>query len=65
MKEETLEDEMQTLKTKIISGLFWRFGERITAQIISFFVTVVLARMLMPEQYGIIAIVTIFINLKL
>ena len=56
-------DEMQTLKLKTISGLFWRFGERITAQIISFVVSIVLARILMPEQYGIVAIVTIFINL--
>ena len=63
MNEKSIEDEMQILKTKTISGLFWRLGERITAQIISFFVTVVLARILMPEQYGIIAIVTIFINL--
>lgn len=57
------ENEIQTLKNKTISGLFWRFGERITAQIISFVVSVVLARILLPEQYGIVAIVTIFINL--
>ena len=55
--------EKESLKLKTVSGLFWRFGERITAQTISFIVSVVLARMLMPEQYGIIAIVTIFINL--
>lgn len=60
MKED---DEIQTLKKKTISGLFWRFGERITAQIISFVVSIVLARILLPEQYGIVAIVTIFINL--
>lgn len=56
-------NEIQTLKTKTISGLFWRFGERITAQLISFIVSIVLARILVPEQYGIVAIVTIFINL--
>ena len=57
------ENEIQSLKSKTISGLIWRFGERITAQIISFIVSIVLARLLLPEQYGIVAIVTIFINL--
>ena len=52
-----------SLKKKTISGLFWRFGERITAQIISFTVSIVLARILLPEQYGTIACVTIFITL--
>ena len=54
---------MDDLKSKTISGLIWRFGERITAQVISFIVSVVLARILLPEEYGIIAIVTIFINI--
>lgn len=58
-----MEKDINELKNKTISGLFWRFGERITAQLISFIVSVVLARILMPEEYGIIAIVIIFINL--
>lgn len=51
------------LKGKIISGLFWKFSERILAQGISFFVSLVLARMLLPEEYGIVALVLVFINL--
>lgn len=58
-----MQEEYENLKEKTISGLFWRFGERITAQGISFIVSIVLARILLPEQYGIVAIVTIFINL--
>lgn len=46
---------------KIVSGMFWRFGEKISAQLVSFVVAVVLARILMPEDYGIVAIVSIFI----
>ncbi|MCQ2570882.1 MAG: lipopolysaccharide biosynthesis protein [Candidatus Saccharibacteria bacterium] len=53
----------KNLKQRTISGLFWRFGERITAQLISFVVSIVLARLLLPEQYGTIACVTIFITL--
>lgn len=46
---------------KIISGMIWRFGEKITAQLVSFIVSIVLARILMPDDYGVVAIVTIFI----
>lgn len=44
------------LKEKTISGLFWQFSQKILLQLITFSVSVVLARMLMPEDYGIIAI---------
>ena len=37
--------------------------ERSGAQIISFIVSIILARLLEPSEYGIIAIITIFINL--
>lgn len=45
---------------KIVSGMIWRFGEKITAQAVSFAVSIVLARLLMPEDYGIVAIVMVF-----
>lgn len=51
------------MKEQIISGLFWKFGERILAQGVSFCVSLVLARMLLPEQYGVVALVLVFINL--
>lgn len=50
-------------KNNIISGFFWSFGERILAQIVSLVVGVVLARMLSPDDYGIISIVMVFITL--
>ena len=46
----------------IISGLFWTFGERITAQLVTTIVTIILARILDPYHYGIVSIVTIFIT---
>lgn len=52
-----------SLKSKIFSGLFWKFGERITAQIISLVVSVILARLLSPEDYGAVALVMVFITL--
>lgn len=46
----------------IKGGLIWSFGERITAQLVSTIVTIVLARLLDPTHYGIISIVTVFIT---
>ena len=51
------------LKNKAISGIIWKFLERISAQLITFVVSIILARIIAPEDYGIIALVTIFITL--
>ena len=53
---------MNDSKNKILSGLIWRFGERISAQVVTFIVSVVLARLLPTEAYGLITLVTIFIT---
>lgn len=54
---------MGTSKNSISGGLIWTFGERIAAQLVSTIITIVLARILLPEYYGMISIVTIFISL--
>ncbi|MEG2842778.1 MAG: lipopolysaccharide biosynthesis protein [Ruthenibacterium sp.] len=51
------------MKEKVFSGLFWKFSERMCAQLITFIVSIVLARLLTPADYGGIAIVNIFIAL--
>ena len=48
---------------KVFSGLFWSFGERISAQLVSTVVTIVLARLLSPDHYGAISLVTVFISI--
>lgn len=50
-------------KSKVLSGLIWKFGERISAQLVTLVVSIVLARLLSPEHYGAIAIVNIFITI--
>ncbi len=62
-KELTMEENTENIKGKALSGFAWRFSERLLTQGVSFLISVVLARLLMPEQYGVIAIVTIFISL--
>lgn len=51
------------IRTKILSGLIWKFAERISAQLVTLVVSIVLARLLSPSHYGAIAIVNIFIAL--
>ncbi len=49
------------MKSKsVLSNLIWRFAERCGAQGVSFIVSIVLARLLVPEIYGTIALVTVF-----
>lgn len=44
----------------VISNFIWRFAERCGAQLVTFIVSIVLARILAPEDYGTIALVTVF-----
>ena len=53
----------QHSKSKVLSSLFWKLLERGGAQGIQFIVQIVLARLLVPEPFGSIAIVMVFINL--
>lgn len=48
-------------KDIILSNFFWRFAERFGAQGVQFLVSVILARLLAPETYGTIALITVFI----
>ena len=53
----------QSLRKKTISGALWKFGERTIYQIANFIVSIILARLLLPEDYGIIALVSVFITI--
>ena len=57
-----MDEGIQEIKNKTISGIFWKMGERVLAQLISFIVSIVLARILLPEEYGIVALITVFIT---
>lgn len=47
----------------ITSNMMWRFMERIGAQLVSFGVSILLARLLGPDAYGTVAIVFAIINI--
>lgn len=51
------------LKSKVLSSLIWKLLERGGTQGIQFLIQIILARMLTPDDYGVIAIIMIFIAL--
>lgn len=47
-------------KNSVVRNFVWRFAERCGAQLVTFIVSIVLARILQPEDYGTVALVTVF-----
>lgn len=47
----------------ILSNFMWRFAERVGAQGVKLVVELILARLLLPDDYGVIALVTVFITI--
>lgn len=50
-------------RENIVYNLMWRFAERCGAQIVQLIVSIVLARLLAPTDYGIIAMMNVFISI--
>lgn len=48
---------------KIGVSLAWNFGEKMFTQGIQLVISIVLARILLPEDYGILALVMVFVNI--
>lgn len=53
----------ENIKQSVFSSFLWKFGERIGAQLVSFVVSIVLARLLGPSEYGTIAMINVFITI--
>jgi len=58
-----MEEKRTTGRFTVMSNLLWRLSERLGAKGVEFVVSIVLARLLEPEIYGTIALVTIFITI--
>lgn len=53
--------ENSNMKTRVLSGLFWKLLENGGAQGVQFLISLVLARILGPKEYGTVGLITIFI----
>ena len=54
---------MKEKPNSILGNVLWGFAERMSVQVVELVVSVILARLLLPEEYGVVALVTVFINL--
>lgn len=50
----------ESLKHKAVNGVLWRIAEQGGKQIVQFGVSVLLARLIAPEQFGMISMLTVF-----
>ena len=57
-------EKSENLKLKTIKGLLWSFSELIMNQGFSVVIQIILARLLMPEDFGLIGMITIFISIS-
>lgn len=57
-----MDNNIENLRQKTVSGIFWKGMERISAQLVSVIVSIVLARLLFPEDYSVVSIVAIFFS---
>lgn len=52
-----------SLKNRALNGVFWSAIDRFSSQGISFLISIVIARLLTPHDYGLVAMVGIFISI--
>ena len=52
---------MADIREKTYTNFFWKFLEQTLGQFVSLVVSIVLARILLPEDYGVVTVVLIFI----
>jgi len=53
----------KSLKLQTLHALFWSILERIGQQAIRLFISIILARLLLPEQFGLIAMLMVFMEI--
>lgn len=57
-----MEQKQEITRKTVTSNLMWRFMERFGVYVVSFVISVVLARILDPETYGVVALMTVVIT---
>ena len=52
-----------SFKKKALSGVFWSSIQSFGTQAVSFVISIILARLLLPEEFGVIAMITVFVSI--
>jgi len=53
-----------SLKARTLRGALWALVERLGTQTVGFAVTVVLARLLTPSDYGVVGMLAVFLSVS-
>lgn len=51
-----------SLREKVLSALLWTGGTRLAAQVVTWAITIVVIRLLSPEDYGLLAMAMVFVS---
>lgn len=52
-----------SLRKTAISGMIWAFAQQFGTQAIGFFVSIIMARLLLPKEFGLIGMISVFIGI--
>lgn len=51
-----------SLRKQATTGLVWTFAQQFGNQLVGFFVSLILARLLLPEEFGLIGMIAVFVS---
>lgn len=52
------------LKEKAVTGMFWSFSDSMATQVTQFIIGLILARILSPEEFGLVGMITVFLAIS-
>ena len=55
---------VENLKNKTIHGVLWSAIERFSLQGVQFLINIIMARLLLPSEYGLVAMLAIFLQIS-
>lgn len=59
-----MDPENDNLKSKTLTGMIWTFSDTIGTQVIQLIVQIILARLLLPRDFGVVGIILVFIAIS-
>jgi hypothetical protein len=54
--------QSMNLRHEILRGLYWTGGTRLLGQVVTWLITIVVIRLLTPDDYGLLALATLFVG---
>jgi len=52
-----------SLRKTAVSGMMWTFGQQFGTQVIGFFISIILARLLLPKEFGLLGMISVFVGI--